>query len=538
MADPDFHFDDGFDDYGPAGFRAVVGGVSNDSSYLVEAWTQLWATDLGNTNDLDLTIVDGLISEDLASPGLALQLSYDNSAGTAGLSRTIPGAFKSLTGSAAFMIPEFGVNHLQGICFGDTGSDQFAITIEPSGQFGVRRASGSSSALLGTLLATSAESVVAGVPFNLQWKIVVGNADGAVQLWLNGVPTSLSFTGDTQNTANASCNQVRLMLNGIGITFPASNKLVVDHLSVDSYLVDGGEVPPLTNVVVETQFPISDDAVDFAVGAAIFGDDASNFSTSNAPGANQLFLRKYTPDVDGTLDSVSLLPGASSLTAKFRACAYADSAGAPGALLSDGMGVTGCTVGEYLTDDLASSQALVAGTPVWIGFCGDTAVALYESPVDTSLGRKVARTYGSGAPNPAGAMTPGQPCWVIFGNVSGVTEHWSVIDNNPYSGDRSYLWSATPGDQDTFAFPLLSVTPTAIYNVAVKIVARRAGAGARTMDLLTVSAAATGSGDAPGQTPPAAYGPLVSNFLVDPDTGAAWNLSGVNLALHGFKIAS
>jgi hypothetical protein len=72
--------------------------------------------------------------------------------------------------------------------------------------------------------------------------------------------------------------------------------------------------------------------------------------------------------------------------------------------------------------------------------------------------------------------------------------------------------------------------------VAVKVVARRANSGFRLMDCRTKSAAVTGSGDNSGQALAATKATLTSYFNTDPDTGAAWNASGVNLAMHGYKI--
>jgi len=64
---------------------------------------------------------------------------------------------------------------------------------------------------------------------------------------------------------------------------------------------------------------------------------------------------------------VAIVPGATSGTAKFKAVAYADSAGAPGSLLSSGTEVVGCTSGSTLTGALITPQSLTAGTPCWIG---------------------------------------------------------------------------------------------------------------------------------------------------------------------------
>jgi len=76
-----------------------------------------------------------------------------------------------------------------------------------------------------------------------------------------------------------------------------------------------------------------------------------------------------------------LVSSATSGTAKFKAVVYADSAGAPGSLLSSGTEVVGCTSGSTLTGALITPQSLTAGTPCWIGFITDTSVVLQQADV-------------------------------------------------------------------------------------------------------------------------------------------------------------
>ncbi len=68
---------------------------------------------------------------------------------------------------------------------------------------------------------------------------------------------------------------------------------------------------PAPHPKVETTVPTGDSATAFLLGAGVLGAVAAyqGFTTTNAPGANQLFLRKYTPTADCTLNSVALVPG-------------------------------------------------------------------------------------------------------------------------------------------------------------------------------------------------------------------------------------
>jgi hypothetical protein len=533
----DFEFFDGFDTYGRTGFRPVVAGVEDARSTLLAGdWTSVLAWGLGSSlAQVTCTVIDAL-----GGTGNGLRVAQTgNVAGWAGgLSKTLPASCKRITVNLSAKV-SLSSYFRQAIVFGDTGIDQFAVTIESSGQIGVRKGDGTSTtAIYGTLIATSNEAVSDGEQFHLDLDVEVDGSAGVVKAYLNGVATSLQATAlDTQATANATANELRIVATGSN-TVLGGSWIDVDHLNVRGYISGGGSAIIRTNMIVETQFPTGDYSIDFVFGAAVLGDDAARTTAVNTPGANQIVLRRFTPEADGTLDSITVLPETTNALAKFKAALYSDAAGVPDTLITDGVEVVGCTSGVELTGALVTPHAFTAGTPMWLAFYGDSAISLRLAD-DTLSGRRLARTYGSGAPGSAAAATAGLSDWLVFGNVSGVAaDFWSVLNNDPFSGDLAYMTSSTPSDQDLFTFPILSSTPTTIYSVAVKAVMRRADAGARTVDLQTKSAATTGAGAQSGLALPTTWFTAASYFDTDPDTAAAWNASGVNLAKHGYKIAS
>jgi hypothetical protein len=250
-----------------------------------------------------------------------------------------------------------------------------------------------------------------------------------------------------------------------------------------------------------------------------------------------LALRTWTPPVNCTLNSIAIIPNATSGIANFKATLYADTAGVPDTLTATGTQVTGATAGSTLVLPFSGGQSLTAGTPYWIGFITDTSVILDEN--DNSLpGRVKSNTYGSGAPSPAGTTTGSQPAWAIYGNVTGTGVNWFEVDINPPPGDISYVSSATVSQEDLYGFPALSVTPTAIYTMAVKGFIKRTDTGARTISLRCKSSGTDSGGSNTGQTPATSYGWMDSFFETDPATGVAWTASGVNAATSGMKIDS
>lgn len=539
----DAQFYEGFDTYGPAGFVPIALGVSDpNSSLLGGEWTSAWGQLPATSAGLTCTVVPSLEGQ-----GEAMQIATTSTvSGGNGLSRTDPASYARRIGSFYLNIPLFEAGSFKGIVFGDTGYDQMGIGVNNSGQFiFFLPAFLHESALGSTAVATSSASIAQSVTGVVDYDVTFHNTAGIVKVWLNntlilnvtGTCTVNVFDifGNPTVVANHSANEVRLLTTAGG---SGNARLIVDHFEERLFLAAGsGDVPYLTNPIIATDFPNDDDSSAFAVGAAVLGPDYSATTATNAPGANELFLRQFTPDVNGTVNSVCILPETTSLTAKFKAVAYADSAGVAGALLSDGTEVIGCAAGVALASALVTPQAYVAGTPIWIGMYGDTSISLGQQDTNTH-GYKVARTYGSGAPGTAGAMTANQPSWVIFGLSTAVTAQWSIIDDNPYSGDRSYIWSANVSDAFLMDFPALATTPAVIYGVALKAVVRRAGSGARTFDLIVKQAATTDAGSAPGQAMPSSYGTIASYWSLDPDSAAAWNASGVANADYGGRIAS
>ena len=179
-----------------------------------------------------------------------------------------------------------------------------------------------------------------------------------------------------------------------------SNTLQLDDLYLFDTTTSFNNAVLNTNPRIETQFPVSDSTVQFSFGAAILGNAYSITSNTNAPGANELFLRSFTPGVNCTIASVSCVPEATSAAANFEAVIYSDSGGAPHSLLSGGSQVTGTTLGTTLTGPLTTPQSLTAGTPYWLGFITDTSVVLAEVDIDDDRRKRRPTPTPRGRPRP------------------------------------------------------------------------------------------------------------------------------------------
>lgn len=499
---------EGFDKYGPAGFAG---------QQLVNA-LQLSGWSIG-VNATAVSLVAGL-----SGVGAALLITGSNP-NTCGLG----------TSSATV---SFGVRFASTLAggagwgFQSGATNGWSVWIDVTGHIIVGKAG-----INGTITATSSVTVSANATNFLEATFVHNTGSSAsYTVYLNGIQI---LTGSGLTTTPATVNT--FVQAGAG-------NLSTDDLYVNDNTGSTNTSVLLTNPRIETDFPVSDNTVQFAFGAAVLGQTGAyvgNGTTTNAPGANELFLRKYTPAVAGTLNSVSIIPNATSAAAKFKAVCYSDSSGSPNTRLSTGTEVVGTTAGTVLTGNLVTPQTLVAGTPVWIGFITDTSVVLFESDANIQ-GSKAANTYASGAPTPAPAMTTGQASWTLWGNVTGVTTKWNQVSDNPALGGLSggslisYNSDSTVGHEDLLNFNALVAVPNSIYGMRVSAVMQDSDAGARTISLRTKSSGTDSGGSFTGQAPGTSMTRLFSDFDTDPGAapGTAWTIVALNAAPSGYKIDS
>lgn len=498
---------EGWDKFG--GANANAAGVA----------AMLTAGEWTTANTGNLTVV-----APLSATGQALQINYN--AGTAMLAKTLPASYARLIGGVRFNVSILSTNN-SGIAFTDAGTNQCSITIN----FATATISLRNGNAAGTALATSSASVTTGSTHYLEWDITFANS-GAYQVWLDGV-SLFSGTGDTTTTANNSANGF-VFLGGVG-----GHTIIYDDLYLFDTSGATNNAVLLTSPRVETTFPASDSAVQFAVGAGILGSSVARVTTTSAPAAASLVLRRFTPAVACTLNSIAIMPGATSAGANYRGVVYADSGGtAPGTLMSSGTQVTGVTSGTAATLPLTTPQSLSAGTQYWIGFINDTSVVLQQSDGNLA-GYRAANTYASGAPGTAPAMTSGQASWLLWGNLTGISgNNWHEAAQQPPPGAYSYLFDATVNHEDLYNFAPLSAVPGVVHAVALKGYCQRSDSGAKTVSLRTKSGATDSGGSSAGQTPATTYGWLASYFPTDPNTSAAWTGPNLDAATSGFKIDS
>lgn len=497
-------FLDGFDKYGPI-------GEANPSAAALVVQGE-WTSTGGSP-----TIVAGLSSQ-----GQAIQFT---AAASQQISKTLAASYSRLIGGFRFQCLGIGGGNPTNLIQFWTGvSNVCAIQALNSGTIQLQTGIFGS-----TAIATSSASISINSIHYLEWDITFG-ASSNYQLWLDGVSIMSGSTGNTGN-GHTSANVINL----------GGNNTLESWICDDLYLFDSttsfNNAVLNTNPQIITQYPTSDSQTQFSNVGNILGPAYSVTASTSAPGANELFMRKYTAPVNCVINSVSCIPEATSGGANFKAVIYSDSSGTPNSLLSSGTQVTGTTSGTSLTGNLVTPQTLSSATAYWIGFITDTSVALQETDT-TTTGQKAANTYGSGAPGTAPSMTAGQNSWSLWGNCTGAATNWESVDVDPAVGDISSISSSTSGNEDLYGFPALPAAITAVYTVAVKGNIKLSSAGSRTVDLRTNSSGTDSAGSNGSQAPGTTYGWLGSFFDTDPNTSTTWTSAAVNAATSGPKVSS
>ena len=513
-------FTEGFDKYGPPKQQDIFDNESTPlvANMLVQGeWN--FAQQGANTRTA-FQIVAGL-----SETGQALELNGALSASAVFLSKTLPNNYATLVGGIRFQAPDLATD--KGFVFVNGSTPLCSLIIrKTSGLIALCQGQD------GTEITESLASVTTGTTHYLEWQISFGAGSNTYAAYLDDVPI-FSGSGPT-GSSNVNVFQIYPSFGGPVTT----GSLIVDDLYLFDTSTLFNNAPLNTAPRVATRVGSLDHQTQFTNINNVFGITYPATFVNNTPGANVLALRKFTPNVNSTLNSIGIRPESTNLVANFKGVLYADSGGVPGALISDGSQVTGCVADVDLTLPLVTPSAVTAGTPYWIGWYSDTSLPIIQQDNTTNLGFTAARSYGSGAPNPAPAMTANQPSWVLYGNCTGSVVNWPSVSLNPPFGNKSCIQSSTVGVEDLYGFPTLPADTLAVYTVGVKGHCYLTVTGPRTVSMRMLSSATDSGGSVPSLTPTTAPAWMDSYFDTDPNTSISWTVANCNAAFAGMEIAT
>jgi len=127
-----------------------------------------------------------------------------------------------------------------------------------------------------------------------------------------------------------------------------------------------------------------------------------------------------------------------------------------------------------------------------------------------------------------------QVVWVCLGSGSNPgAQNCMAVSEAPPDDDSSYVTDATVGHLDRYTYP--SISGSAVKAVCVNMRAEKDDAGTRQIRACGKSGGTTFDNGADFSLSLSSYGDFFACFEVDPNTGVAWTVSGVNAAEFGVK---
>ena len=455
---------------------------------------------------------------------------------------TLPGGSLSRIIGGFGITPNLASNQILGAALCDgVGNAQIAMGFNASGFFELLVGS-NAGGVPQTVLATSTNSISSGTSHWVEFDITINNSTGAYTIDVDGVQWMTASNVDTRGaTTNNSASVFAFFAQTTSET--VGNNCGIIGESFYLFSSAGGTNNAIYGIgMVSLETPASDSAVQFAVGQGTVGYWWNGSTSTNAPGANELVLVPITPEVNCTINSVTIIPEATNAAVNFKAVLYPSSGGKPDgqSLTTAGPQVTGCVAGTPLTLALTTPESLTGATEYWIGYITDTSIAIAEAFAvgDPLFGRKAANTYASGAPGTCPATTASQPTWGISGNTSGQSTNYSEVNLFPAPGAQSYLTDSTVGQADLYTTTPLPANTGSIAGVKISGFIMDSDAGPRTINLQIDSSGTKSGGSNTGITPPTTFSWENTFFDVDPHTSAAWALAAYNAITFGPIIES
>ena len=408
--------------------------------------------------------------------------------------------------------------------FTDAGTAQCTIRMNMDGSVGLYTGGPT-----GTLISTTSSVFTGGVittPWtSFQFKIVVNNTTGSIEIRQNGGPSNI-ITQTNVNTRGGTSNSY---VNGIAIaTNTASASCVIDNLFLNNTSGNAptnwpGEMRALqqtpTTVVTPnfSVFPVT-------ISQATVSGTASSISQT----ANTTYYSPFTAADTGTVGSLTFVMNA-NLTGNCKFAIYDNTgpSGAPGTILATSSVVNNPTTATN-TATFSSPPSLVKGVTYYVASVQDT-TANYKGLVAT-FSYTSSTSYASfPVNNPTFASGPGSVNQVVSTLINTINSAGAVYQLTE-DQDTTYIYTAS-NVEDKYNMSAVVASTYQVVCVQYYAMWKKSDIGTRTAAL---SVTANGSSDTTltSVTPTLVYAYSIKTLELDP-TGAAWTPTNVNGAVVG-----
>jgi len=365
----------------------------------------------------------------------------------------------------------------------------------------------------GTTLATYTGAItLQNQWFAFEFEIVINNTTGSFTVRKNG-NTSNDFTLGSLNTRGGTANNYANRLS-LSTQNAATGQQFDDVL----WRSDASSVAWVGDVRTYVRMPASDASVQFSRSGA-GGNTQTNGGGGAASAINNTQARyvQFTPSFSGNLSVATCVCGTgNSGNAK---CAIFDSnggSGGPGAILGTATPVTPVVTGAT-TFTFSPPVAVTRGTPIWIGFMGDTSTGQWATRTGAGAFSASATVTYAAFPtaNPTLASGPGSASNDAINSSITINANTnnSMVNDPQQDGATSYVYDSNVGDADFYGIGSIGVTPASIVAVTTRGFLQKSDAGSRS-GAVQLRSGATG-----------AFTPTTWN----PADRAAITLSGSNL---------
>lgn len=113
--------------------------------------------------------------------------------------------------------------------------------------------------------------------------------------------------------------------------------------------------------------------------------------------------------------------------------------------------------------------------------------------------------------------------------------NYAAVDDTGPDGDATYVQSGTSGHKDLYNYGAMATSPLTIKGVVVTAIVKNTDVGSIGMRNLVKSGSTTVNG-ATKTLDFSSYKPMQEMFAVDPNTSAAWTITGVDAAQFGLEV--
>jgi len=386
----------------------------------------------------------------------------------------------------------------------------------------------------GAVVASYTGAFVQDTWTHFQCKVVIHPTAGSFEVRKDGVAVnSFTATGiNTRATGNSFAN---------GFSFVSGQQ--DQNTYIDDLLVFSGAGAAPNTWVGDCRAiclaPSGDTATKMFVpqpaGAAGALGQSSIIGQQWAVPANTVcFAGPYTisPDKSGSITTLTA-SNAAAYTGKQKAAIYLSESGAPTTLLG---------VSNEVVNPSSGNWTWTFATPVWLGAGCQYFLAILTDTTSPNIWggnsaglQQTGVTYASGFPNPAGTIVSGGRVPAIGGstNPGNVTN----ICEPRATGDTDYVFAYNVNDTDLYDMVNLpSVGIQSIIGVVSRILWKKSDAGLRNGQMLVKSGGTTVT--SPDTVMSSTYAYVAHVDPVDPATGAAWTVAGVNALQIGQKVTA